>query len=295
MSSTRIAFADFWPDFCAEDWFLPLLRRVLGEDGVVAVHPDDTPDVLVFSVFGPKYQSFEHTSVRRVFYSGENIMRDARPNDFALTFDIDADTTRHERVPLWHLYTEDVDAVHCEDQLRRWGLSTQAKTTPQRSRFCTWVASAQCSGRNQFIQQLSAAVAPVACGGRQLNNVGGPVADKQSFLQTSRFSMAMENASRPGYCTEKLLHAFRAGCIIYWGDPEVCRDFNPDAFINVHDFETYSALWAHIKTIEQSSSLMTAMLQAPIFSDACHHRLSAGKRDWEKTIVHGILGRGHVH
>lgn len=292
---TRIAFTDFWPDFSPEDWFLPMLRRVLGTDSVIEVQPEDEPSVLLFSVFGPQYQNFDNTSVRRVFFSGENISRDARPNDFALTFDLECDSDRHQRLPLWHLYTEDVAAVLCEDQLRRWGLSTRAVTTPKRTRFCTWVASAHCSGRNEFIQQLGAALEPVSCGGRQMNNVGGPVADKDAFLQTSRFSIAMENASRPGYCTEKLLQAFRAGCIpIYWGDPEVTRDFNPNAFINVHAFETYTALWDRIKALIHSPTQMAEMLQAPIFTEACHHRLSFGRTRWEERLVTGIIGRSDV-
>merc|ERR550525_75603 len=97
----------------------------------------------------------------------------------------------------------------------------------------------------------------VSCGGQVLNNVGGPVTDKLAFLRSHRFNICFENASRPGYCTEKLLHAFAGGCVpIYWGDPRVSlappagvagvSDFNPRALISAHDFASPELLIQHI-------------------------------------------------
>ena len=44
----------------------------------------------------------------------------------------------------------------------------------------------------------------------------------------------MRIARYPGYTTEKIAEPWLEGCIpIYWGDPEITRDINPDCFINM--------------------------------------------------------------
>merc|ERR1712014_409495 len=101
---------------------------------------------------------------------------------------------------------------------------------------------------------------------------GGPVKDKLAFLRGYRFNVAFENASHPGYCTEKLLHAFAAGCVpIYWGDPRVSRyrdssgpsdsveaDFNPKALISAHDYETPELRVRHIEAVDRDPALFDA-------------------------------------
>ena len=50
-----------------------------------------------------------------------------------------------------------------------------------------------------------------------MNNIGGAVSDKFAFQQKHKFSIAFENTSYCGYCTEKIVEAFVAGTIpIYW-------------------------------------------------------------------------------
>jgi hypothetical protein len=46
------------------------------------------------------------------------------------------------------------------------------------------------------------------------------------------YSVVIENGSYPGYFTEKLVDCLRCGSIpIYWGDPEVARNFDMDGII----------------------------------------------------------------
>ena len=52
----------------------------------------------------------------------------------------------------------------------------------------------------------------------------------------STWSVAAENKRQAGYVTEKLLHSLWHGTVpVYWGAPDVCLDFNPDAFLTVDD------------------------------------------------------------
>jgi hypothetical protein len=59
---------------------------------------------------------------------------------------------------------------------------------------------------------------------------------KEDGLATYMFSIAHENASYPGYFTEKILDCFATGTIpIYWGDPEIGRIFNTDGIIMLNE------------------------------------------------------------
>ncbi|CAE7446890.1 fucT, partial [Symbiodinium pilosum] len=116
-----------------------------------------------------------------------------------------------------------------------------------------------------------------------MNNVGGPVEDKMEFLRGYRFNVCFENASHPGYCTEKLLHAFAAECIpIYWGDPACSSkgpgvsDFNPKALISAHDFENIAELMQYIERVDKDPALFESYLKQPILADHWYDRL----KDW---------------
>jgi hypothetical protein len=51
--------------------------------------------------------------------------------------------------------------------------------------------------------------------------------------------LCFENSVYPGYHTEKLLHAYAMGSVpLYFGHPTVTKDFNPEAFVNLADFES---------------------------------------------------------
>jgi len=101
-----------------------------------------------------------------------------------------------------------------------------------------------------------------------MNNVGGRVRDKLAFLSAYKFTIAFENSSYPGYITEKILEALVAGTLpIYWGNPMAARDFNPQCFINCHDFEDFDAVIDHVSNVDRDDDLYHQYMTAPIFSN----------------------------
>lgn len=58
---------------------------------------------------------------------------------------------------------------------------------------------------------------------------------KMNILEKYNFNLCPENLISEGYITEKIPHAFHAGCIpISWCDPDTLKeDFNPEAVINL--------------------------------------------------------------
>lgn len=254
MRTIRINFTDFWhPDteeaIKAEN---PLYRMLSTR---YQLEFSDTPDFLVYSCFGSAF--VRHNCVR-IFYTGENVRPNYDECDYALSFDYPVDE-RNYRLPHYGIYRgfESVTRPKDVEEI------LQAKTG-----FCSFVYSnVNATERNQFFQELSK-YKRMDSGGGALNNIGYRVDDKLAFMKSYRFAIAFENSCYPGYTTEKILHAFQANAIpIYWGNPLVYRDFNPKAFINCHDYDSFDAVIDQVKRIDADEALYRQIIAEPCFVD----------------------------
>lgn len=172
-----------------------------------------------------------------------------------------------------------------------------------KTRFCNFVASNSRLGntqvRERFVRQLMTH-RPVDCPGRVFNNtqplppnVRGSNAwlAKLEFLSSYRFTIAFENTSADGYITEKIVHPFIAGSIpVYWGSPDVAERYNPDAFVNCHDFGSFGEVIERILQIEADPSRLEAMRRAPMLHpESCipdlHKNLEARWRELYETAI----------
>ncbi len=257
MTKIRIDFCDFWPGFSKTDnFFMRLLSTRYN------VELSDKPDFLIYSTFGHQHRF--HTCPR-IFFSGEVMAHDFRECDYAFT-SYYVNDPRHLRLPLYVLYARP------EDLLKEPG--EMEHLIKQKNKFCAFVVSnthRRTRKRIDFFHRLSR-YKKVDSGGRSLNNIGGPIGsgllDKVNFLRTYKFNIAFENASLPGYTTEKILEAMRARCIpIYWGSPQVHTEFNPKSFLNYADFPNEEALVEKIAAIDQDDDLLLRYLREPYF----HH------------------------
>jgi hypothetical protein len=81
------------------------------------------------------------------------------------------------------------------------------------------------------------------------------------------FAVAIENEGIDGYVTEKLINPLLAGCIpIYWGAPDVSNYYNPRAFLNIRDFDSYEACikYAYELSDEKLIEMMCEPIMTPI-------------------------------
>ena len=133
-------------------------------------------------------------------------------------------------------------------------------------KFCCFLSSnPTAQERNAFFDSLSS-YKHVDSGGAIKNNIGYRVTDKIPWLKEYKFSIAFENSQHPGYTTEKLPHALIANTIpIYWGNPQVDKDFNPKAFINCHDYESFDDVIEVVKEIDQNNTLYFKYLRESYF------------------------------
>ena len=147
------------------------------------------PDFLLFGPFNDetaKTNWFDYDCVR-IFYTGENVRTDFNVADYGVDYDYMDFGDRHLHYPLFVLY----GGVKENRPLNK---------------------------REKFFDKLNT-YKKVDSGGRHRNNIGHFVANKHEWLQNYKFNLCFENASFPGYLTEKLFDAYNAGCVpIYWGD-----------------------------------------------------------------------------
>ncbi|NNF04884.1 MAG: glycosyltransferase [Rhodothermales bacterium] len=248
----RIGFADFWPRARRDIDTNPLYRLLSGAFDLDLV---DDPDFLIYSCFGREHLRYDCV---RIFYTGENRRPDFKSCDYAFSFDF-PESERNFRLPLYRFYMDDPESL---EHRHKSGFSS--RRLPER--FCNFLYSNEGAPERIAFFRLLSEQARVDSGGGVLNNMGGRVDDKIEFLRMYRFTIAFENASWPGYTTEKILQAFQAGSIpIYWGNPLIDRDFNPDAFINCHDFDSFEDVVEHVRRVDADESLYRRYLAASVF------------------------------
>ena len=139
--------------------------------------------------------------------------------------------------------------------------------------FCSFLvgyADRTVRQRTGFFERLTAR-RRVDSGGRALNNLGRQVAPgleaKLEFLRGYKFHLAFENARVEGYTTEKIVDAFAAGTVpVYWGDPRVKEQFNPEAFIDRSDFDSDEACIEHVLRVDADEELYLRYLSASPFA-----------------------------
>jgi hypothetical protein len=218
----KIDFSDFWGGFDkTNNYFYNLLKE---EFDVIIT---DNPDYLFFSVFGNKHLQYK---CKKIFYTGENVAPPLQYCDYSFSFDY-LDDERNYRLPHYLLY----DGYY---ELQRPKIIDESLA---KRKFCNFVVSNNgCQERNQFYTELSK-YKKVDSGGRFANNIGYAVDNKVKFQSEYKFSIAFENNAyrpqHPGYTTEKIMEPMTVNSIpIYWGNPEIGKEFNTKSFINVYDF-----------------------------------------------------------
>ncbi len=229
----------------------------------------DRPDVTLFSCFvNGVCQSVMPDPVgtgMSVFYTGENVRPDMSRCDWAFSFCHDISDPGHMRLPNY-VVRMSWQGYHSESLIRRPDEQALSEDFSRR-KFCAFIHRHPVSFRDDFVKELSR-YKRVDCGGPCMNNIGHHVDDKIAFLAGYKFAMAFENASAPGYTTEKIVDAMLARTVpLYWGDPLVAHDFNPASFLNYADYDHERAFIEKIIELDNDDEAYRAMVLAPYLHD----------------------------
>lgn len=260
-----IGFCGFFKNF--DPYVFPISRMML-DSYHLEIADFKQADYVMFSTFDESHWSVPDDSIK-IFYTGENITPDFNACDYAIGFDWMEFGDRYLRFPLYYTYGKELNLA-----LENRHLFNEEELRAMKQDFCSITISN--ANRNPVFKELFEALSKykrVNSGGRWMNNVGGPVADKMTFDRRHKFSIACENSASPGYTTEKLVQAFAAKTIpIYWGDPLVSRVFNTKAFINVNDFASVDEVVNRIKMIDNSDELYLQMMREPALVSEAYNR-----------------------
>ncbi len=221
------------------------------------------PDFLFYSVFGNEFEKYNDCV--KIFYTSEVIVPNFNNCDYAISYDrIDFDDRS-----LYHpLYFDLMDKT----------ILNKSHITPDmaKRKFCNFIYSNENFGdgailRKDFCQKLMK-YKKVDCPAKVLNNMQNAIngrtdnfnQGKLIFQKNYKFTIAFENNCSISYTTEKLVHAFLANTIpIYWGNPEVTRDFNPKAFINCHDYSSLDEVIQKVIELDNDDEAYLKMLREP--------------------------------
>ena len=230
---------------------------------------NDTPDFLIFGDdrLAPDQFNRKFTKDRciKIFYTGENCRPENFDCHYAISFDHNFEPW-HYRLPLFVIYMWSWQYIHKMKYQMDYIFNPEYK---EKDSFCSFVVSnPNCKERNEFFKLLNN-YKKVDSGGKLFNNIDKSIEGEQGkidFLSTRKFNICFEPYSHPGYVTEKILHAFYAGTVpIYWGSDTIASDFNPEAFINVHDFRSFDDAIEHIKEVDNDEELYHSYVTAPKF------------------------------
>ena len=252
----RIDFCDFHPGFRkTSNFFYDLLRKRFD------VELCDQPDFLIYGPYSQQHRL--HTGVK-IFFNPESGLPDFNECDYAFTSNY-LDDPRHYRLPLYVTYGSPESIVKARDN--------PEALLRSKTRFCAFVVGNHHPRKNKnrvdFFHRLSK-YKRVDSAGRYLNNIGVPLPGwsegKVEFLRSCKFNIAFENASIPGYTTEKIFEAMQARCLpIYWGDPLITHDFNTKSFLYYFDFPREEALIEKIIELDRDDAKYLDYMRQPYF------------------------------
>lgn len=256
MKEIRINFTDFGSSFVLEENFI---YRMLSEHYRVII--DEHPDYLFYSVGG--YRHLDFPDAVRIFYTGENVVPDFNVCDYAIGFHHLQFEDRYLRYPLFLVHRIG------ESELRRLEQPKTISREMAHRKFCNFVYSNGRQAdplREYFFHRLSK-YKRVDSGGRYMNNIGAPVGDKLAFLSEYKFTIAFENSAMSGYTTEKILDPMRVDSLpIYYGDPHIDVDFNPESFVWVRDRESVEAAVDEIIRLDSDDAAYLEKLESRWFT-----------------------------
>jgi hypothetical protein len=248
MKTIKILYTDFWPGWNPESNAITDILRKHFE-----VVLTDDPDFVIYSNFGYRHLAYD---VPRVYDTAENLSPDFNICDYALGY---YRLTFGDRYFRFTNYMMDCHRELCEISQRKYIRGPR--------KFCNFVYSNPHADptRDVFFRMLSK-YKPVDSAGRHLNNMGFRIVDKASLQKGYKFSIAFENSSSPGYVSEKIVQAYAAGTVpIYWGASDVALDFNPESFVNCHDYPSFEKAIERVIELDKDEKAYARMYEAPFF------------------------------
>lgn len=214
------------------------------------------------------YEHLNYNNCIKIFYTGENMHPNFNLCDYAVGFDYLTFDDRYYRLPLYLItvfYNQKDLELAGDTDFKNPAVFTR-EDLAKKIEFCSFVYSNYLANDNrvEIFNKLSR-YKKVNSGGGYMNNIGGRVASKMEFELKHKFSVAFENSFGRGYTTEKLVNSLAAKTIpIYWGNPDVGKEFNTKRFINCHEYANFDEVVERVKEIDNNDDLYLSIVNQSI-------------------------------
>lgn len=276
----KICGSDITKKFTLGYYFYNLLSKFYN------VEISENPDYIIFHDSDSEYLNYDCV---RIMFTGENYTPNFNLTDYATGMDYLTFGDRYYRMPIYL-----VAPFYSEAELKLAGgteftrpINFTGQDLAKKTSFCSFVYSNYLADREreEIFNKLNA-YKKINSGGAYLNNTGGRVSNKLLFEMGHKFSIAFENSSRSGYTTEKLINALAAKTIpIYWGNPDIGKEFNTARFINCHDFNNLDEVVERVKQIDQDDDLYLKIINEPVAAQGMDfNKVATGFEDFLKHI-----------
>ncbi len=259
----------------------------------------EEPDFILFSTFNGKnikeIPTLEEKATT-IFWTGENIRPNIKKCNYAFGFDYEEKVKNQNylRLPLYAYFGAGKNLVKSKQ-------FNPSKILKEKTKFCNYTYSKDAKERVEFFKELHQ-YKKINAPGRSMNN-SPPITptnlyfllkplqlveglsgkytlssmisrhfsnwrqDVMNYQKQFKFTIAFENSSYPGYTTEKIYHPMLANSIpIYWGNPEIGRDFNTKSFVNWHDYNDDKKIIDVIIDLDTNDKKYIKMLSQPWFN-----------------------------
>jgi len=278
MKKIKIDYIGFWSDFDKENNFFSKIFKKYFE---VEIAQDGKPDFLLVAPNCDYYEYVNYDCVR-ILYAGEPFSPDFNQFDYAVGFDDISFGDRYYRYPLF-----------LQDDRTGKGLSYEEakRIYDQKEHFCNFIYGhpSKLGAREKLLELLSQ-YKRVDSVGRYLNNMQDysvPVrnSEKIDFIRKSKFTIACDSVSYPGFTTEKLTDAMDGDSIpIYAGNPDVAKEFNTKSFINCADYDSWEDVVNRVIELDNNEEEYIKMLMEPKYVEDGYHQRK--NRELEEFFVH---------
>ena len=247
-------FSDCPPQF--ENFFLPILETKY------RIRRDERPDFLIYALTGHRHRLYNCV---KIYVHHETYLPNWKECDYAI-LPVWSPDPRQLHLPIFAFDRSPQPLVRNREN---WEKIRNSKT-----RFCLLLSSyvdRTVAKRVEFFHALNRR-RRVHSSGRGLNNTGFSAppghAAKLGFLRPYRFTIAFENKERLGWTTEKMYDPLAVHTIpVFWGDRQATKYFNPQAFINAHDFRSLAELADYVCRVDETPELYDQYLRATPFAN----------------------------
>lgn len=258
MKKVRVDFCGFWDSFDKNNnLFIKILKKYF------EVEVCDKPDFVICSNRGKPFEYMKYDCVR-IMFMGENMSPDFTVFDYVIGFDYLTFRDRYFRMP-FVFYNDDAQPWIPEQltEEQAWKILKRKKF------FCNFIYGHESSHgmREELFRRLSC-YKDVVSPGSYLNNtaVEGKSKkctwqEKYQYLLESKFTIAGDSIVYPGFVTEKIVQPFEKHSIpVYFGNPEIDKDFNPEAFVWCRDKSDIERVVDQVKFLDENDDAYIDML-----------------------------------